>query len=130
MGDVGDVDLQLEVAVVEAADGDGIVEVARGFAVDGDDGEIAEVASGAGFGRVDDGLNRLCCGQDFWRKAVRQMEFANDDFDVYAEVVLVAEDLDDFATGILSGAGPVGDFDVDYYVFKVVPGGAAGGSFA
>ena len=47
MGHVGDVDLQFVVAVCEIADVDGIVEVASGFAVDGDDGEIAVVAAAA-----------------------------------------------------------------------------------
>jgi hypothetical protein len=57
------------------------------------------------------------------------VEFADDDFDVDAEIILETDDLDDFAAGVLSGAGPVGDFDVDYDIFEVVPGGAAGGSF-
>jgi hypothetical protein len=37
LGDVGDVDLQLPVAVGQALDVDGVIEVAGGFAVDGDD---------------------------------------------------------------------------------------------
>ena len=42
---VGDVDLQFVVAVFELADVDGIVEIARGFSVDGDDGKVAVVAA-------------------------------------------------------------------------------------
>ena len=38
-------DLQFVVAVCELPDVDGVVEVAGGFAVDGDDGEIAVVAA-------------------------------------------------------------------------------------
>ena len=38
LGNVGDVDLQLEISVCESADRDGVVEVTRGFSVDGDDG--------------------------------------------------------------------------------------------
>ena len=45
VADVGDVDLEFEVAVGEGLDEDGVVEVAGGFAVDGDDGEVAEVAA-------------------------------------------------------------------------------------
>ncbi len=45
--DVRDVHLQLEVAVRQRADVDGVVEIARGFAVDGDDGQIAEIAAPA-----------------------------------------------------------------------------------
>ena len=43
---VGDVDLQFEIAVRHAAHGDGIVEVARGFAVDGDDGQACGSRAG------------------------------------------------------------------------------------
>ena len=46
VADVGDVDLEFEVAVGEGLDEDGVVEVAGGFAVDGDDGEVAEVSAG------------------------------------------------------------------------------------
>jgi hypothetical protein len=45
VGDVGDVDLQLGVAVGERADQDSVIEVAGGLAVDGDDGERTEVFS-------------------------------------------------------------------------------------
>lgn len=43
VADVGDVDLQGVVAVGEEIDEDGVVEVAGGFAIDGDDGEVAEI---------------------------------------------------------------------------------------
>ena len=59
MGDVGDVDLEFVVAVGESADGDGVVEVAGGFAVDGDDGELAEIAAVAEFVAGDDGVRLL-----------------------------------------------------------------------
>ena len=45
LGDVGDVNLQFEVVVRQHADENGVVEVARSFAVDGDDGKVAEVAA-------------------------------------------------------------------------------------
>jgi len=38
VGDVGNVDLKLVVAVFQDANEHGVVEVAGGFAVDGDDG--------------------------------------------------------------------------------------------
>ncbi len=44
MRDVRDVDLQLEMAVRQARDVHGVVEIARCFAVNGDDGQIAEIA--------------------------------------------------------------------------------------
>ena len=98
MGNVGDVDLQFVVAVFELADVDGVVEIARGFSVDGDDGELAVVAAMAqGFGG-----NAGCVGRfvgryqglgffdHFGREAVGQVKFADDDFDVDAEVVFFA----------------------------------------
>jgi hypothetical protein len=47
------------------------------------------------------------------------VEFANDDFYVYAEVIFSAEYLDYFAARALRGAWPVGDFYVYYYAFEV-----------
>ena len=51
MADVGDVDVQREVAVGQAIDPDGIVEIARGFAIDGDDVHAAEIAAAGQFAR-------------------------------------------------------------------------------
>ena len=42
---VGDVHLQLAVAVRQRADVNGVVEIARRFAVNGDDGQVAEIAA-------------------------------------------------------------------------------------
>ena len=61
---------------------------------------------------------------------MRQMKFADDDFDVDAEIVFVAEDLDHASARILRGRRPVGDLDVDDDAFEIVPFGAAGGFFA
>jgi len=44
VGHVCDVYLEFVVAAIDLLDGDGVVEVARRFAVDRDDGESAEVA--------------------------------------------------------------------------------------
>ena len=57
---------------------------------------------------------------------MRQMKFADHDFDVDAEIVFAAEDFDDASAGILRGGGPVGDFDVDDYAFEIVPVGRGG----
>jgi len=54
VGDVGDVDLQLVVSVFQDANQDGVVEVAGGFAVDSDNGEVAVVAAVAEFVGADD----------------------------------------------------------------------------
>ena len=64
------------------------------------------------------------------RKAVGQVKFADDDFDVDAEVVLFAENFDNAAARILRGAGPVGDFHVHYDAFEVLLAGVDGGFVA
>ena len=50
---------------------------------------------------------------------MRQMKFADRDFYVDAEIVLAAEDLDNFAAGLLRGGGPVGNLYVDYKAFEI-----------
>ena len=50
---------------------------------------------------------------------MRQVEFADRDLDVDAEVIFAAEDFGDAAAGILRGARPVGDFYVDDDAFEV-----------
>ena len=127
---VGDVDLQLEVTVGEITHGDGVVEIARGFSVDGDDGKGAEVAAVAKFLRRNNSGDVLRLFESRRGKVVRQVKLADGDFDIDAEVVLEAEDFDDASAGILRGRGPVGDFDVNYHAFKIVPCGAVSGFLA
>ncbi len=128
--DVGDVDLEFEIIVSEYADEDGVVEVAGGFSVDGDDGEIAEVAAALEFARREFRLGPVALRRGRLREVMRQVEFADHDFDVYAEIVFAAEDFGNASAGVLGGGGPVGDFDVDDYAFEIVPVGAARGFVA
>ena len=55
LGDVGDVYVQFAVAIREHVHVNGVVEVARGFSVDGDDGKRAEVAAAMQLVTGDDG---------------------------------------------------------------------------
>ncbi len=103
LGDVGDVDLEFEIVVGEDADEDGVVEVAGGFSVDGDDGERAEVAAVAEFVAGDCGGDLLRFFERGGGEMVREVEFADDDFYVDAEVVFAAEDFDDSAARVLRG---------------------------
>ena len=130
MGYVSDVDLQLEIVVGKQADVDGIVEVTGGFAVDGYDGQIAEVAAALEFARRNRGEDALRFFERGCREKMGEMEFADDDFYVDAEIILAAQDLDHLAAGVLRGARPVGDFYVDYDAFEVGPVGTSGGFFA
>ena len=56
---------------------------------------------------------------------MRQVELADDDLDVHAEVVFVAENLDDAAARILGRRGPVGDLHIHHQAFEIVPLAAA-----
>ena len=124
--DVGDVDLKFVVTVGEIADEDGIVKVAGGFTIDGDDGEVAEIAAALEFGGRNRGGDGAGFGDDGGRKVVGQVVLADDDLNIDAEVVFVAEDFDKAATGILRGGGPAGDLAIDDETFQVFPVTAAG----
>ncbi len=89
MRHVRNVYLQLEVAIRHATYGDRVVEVARSFAVDGDDRKRAVIAPMAQLARRNHRIELLRLLQYLDRKAVRQVKLANDDFDVHAEVVFI-----------------------------------------
>src|ERR1019366_3056662 len=57
---------------------------------------------------------------------MRQMELANDDLNVHAEVVFGAENLDYAAARALCRRGPVGNLHVNHQTFEIVPLAAAG----
>ena len=103
VADIGDVDLELPVSVGERLDENGVVEVAGGFAVDGHDGEAAEVLAESQFfvGEGGDGLGGGVGGfcQDVGGEDVGEMVLADDDLDVDTEVVGVAENFEDAALG-------------------------------
>ena len=118
-GDVGDVYLELIRIVGELGDEDGIVEVVGGFAVDGDDGQVAEVAAGGDDFGIEMG-DFAGFGEDGFGEDVREMVFADHHLDVDAEVIGIAEDLDDAAAGGTVGGREVGDLDIDDESFEIV----------
>src|ERR1700691_890073 len=120
-------DLQLEIAVVEMAHNDGVVEIARCLSVDSDDGQGAEVAAMVKFCRRDDGWDVLRLFQRGCGKMMRQMELADGDLDVDAEVVLPSQNLNDSAPRTLRGRWPVSNLNVNHHAFKVIPLRASSG---
>ena len=103
---------------VVVVDENGVVEVAGGLAIDGDDGQVAEVAAvGDDFG-VEMG-DSAGFGENLVGKDAREMVLADDHLDVDAEVVGMAENFDDLAAGGTSGRGPGGDFNVDDETFEI-----------
>ena len=61
----------------------------------------------------------MCLREHFRRETMRQMKLTNDDLDIDAEIVFVAQDLDYSPSWILSGRRPVGDFYIDDYTFEI-----------
>src|ERR1700719_19900 len=99
MGDVGDVYLEMPAAVGAAFDVNSVVEIAGGFAVDGDDGEGAKIFAALVFCFGDGNGAARSFLQDFGGKRVRDVMLANDDFDIDAEVAGAAENFDDASGG-------------------------------
>ena len=99
---------------------DGVVEVARRFAVDGDDVHAAEVAPALAVPRAAI-TSGMACGllHHLRREAVRQVVLADDDLDVDAEIVRVAQDLDHAAHGALAALGELEQLDVDDHAVQV-----------
>src|SRR3984893_16739274 len=95
MRDVGDVYLKMPAAVGAALYVNGVIEIAGGVAVDGDDGEVAKIFAALAFCFGEGncpayGLLKQCGG-----KCVREVMLTNDDFDVDAEVAGAAKDFHD-----------------------------------
>ena len=119
--DVGDVHAQPVVAVLQPLDRDGVVEVARVLAVDGDRhpgpevrpaGEVALADLGSELARLGDGLLAV---------RVRDAVLADDDLGVDAGGIDVADDLDDLADRSARSRRPSRDRGRDHVVRLRVP---------
>ena len=103
------------------ADENSVVEVLGGFAVDGNDGQLAKIAAAGGFLLVQvSGGARLL--ENLGRENMGQMMLADDDFDVHTKIVFPAQDLDDPAARGTGRGRPVGDFHVDHHALQVRSG--------
>jgi hypothetical protein len=112
MRDVGDVYLKFEVSVGEKSHADGVVEIARRFAVNGDDSEVPEIAASRelGFCYFLFFVSRF--GQNVVGENVGQVMLANYDFDVHADFAGSAENFQDASDGREATLGIAPDFDV------------------
>ena len=61
---------------------------------------------------------------------MRQVVFADNDFDIHAEIVFIAENLNHAPSRILCSRWPIRDLNINDDVFKIGPFGAHGYSFA
>ncbi|HXN86374.1 MAG TPA: hypothetical protein VN867_09890 [Candidatus Binataceae bacterium] len=104
--------MKLEISVGEQFHANGVVEVARRFAVNGDDGEIAKITAPGQLGFCDFLFFVSRFGQNFVGKNVRQVMLANDDFDVHADFAWAAENFQDASDRREATFGITPDFDV------------------
>jgi hypothetical protein len=113
VADVGDVDIEAEIAFRQLFNPNSIVEVAGGFAINGHHIKAAEIASDGNLF----GGNRLACTlrllDYFGGKAVREMMLADRDFDIDAEIVNVTEDLDNAPRGVRIAIRELENFNVN-----------------
>src|ERR1035437_2081550 len=115
---VGAVDVQGEVAVREATDPDGVVEIACRLAIDDHDRHVAEVAAPLDVGLGDPSGHRLRLLDDLGRELVGQVVLADDDLHVDAKIVGVAEDFDHAADRGRAALGILQHFDVDHHAVQ------------
>ena len=113
--------LQLEIAILEFCNQHGIVKVTRGFAVDGHNRQGTKIAPPMKFAQRNDRGRVLRLLEGASGKVMRQVKLPDGDFNIYAEVILAAEDLDDSSSRILCRRGPVSNFDVDHNTFQIIP---------
>src|SRR5947207_12718536 len=113
--------LKLEVAIIQTVNRNSVIEIARGFTVNGDDWELPEIAPLVQLARGDQWLDRFGLLQHLCRKLVRQVEFADYDFYVHPKIIRITATFDRAAARSARRRGPVSDFDVHNYVLEIIP---------
>src|SRR5580693_910748 len=91
---------------------DGVVKIASRLAINGDDGEAAEIAAAYDVGGSDLLLRGARFGEHFVGENMRQVMLANDDFDVHADFAGAAKNFDDASYGCQAAFGMARDFHV------------------
>ena len=114
VGDVRDMHAEPEVAVRQPLDRDRVVEVARGFAVDGHRGPAAEVPPSELVARTDPRSRAPGFGQRRRPVLVGQLVLADDQPRVHAGRVDIAEHRGDAADRVARGRGPARDLDLHH----------------
>src|SRR5215472_7550484 len=94
LGDVSDVHLKMP-AVPSAFDVNGVIEIARGFAIDGHNRQMAKIFTSRAFGLADGPGAKLRFLEDLAREGMRQVMLSDDDFGVYTEFAWTTQNLDD-----------------------------------
>ena len=98
-----------------------VIEIARSFAIDGHDWKLPKIAPLVQLARGDQWLDSFGFLQHLCRKLVGEVEFPNDDFDVYTEIVSVTKNFSYAAAWALGCSGPIGDFDIHDHILEIIP---------
>jgi hypothetical protein len=110
VGDVGDVDANLHVAIGKFPERDGVVEIAGGVGVDGDDEVATKIfPSDRAIGKFDGGKG-FGLGESFGRESGGEIEFPDDGKDIDAWIGGAAEAFDQEAFGVGSSIFPIDQF--------------------
>jgi len=111
---VGDVDTDLHVIVREFPEGYGVVEIAGGIGVDGDNEVAAEIfPADRAIGEFDGGKG-FGLGEGFGRESCGEIEFPDDGKDIDAWIGGAAEAFYEEAFGVGSAIFPVDQFCDDF----------------
>src|SRR6266446_8182479 len=92
---IGDVNFEVPAAISAMLYVDGVVEIARGLSIDGDDRQVAEILAARTLGFTHGLRATLRFIQNFAGEYMREMMLADDDFGVNAEIAGTPENLDD-----------------------------------
>ena len=115
-------DLQRVIAVGQPVHPHGVVEIAGGFAVDGDDVEFAKIAAAGDLFVRDAAGNGSRLIEHVIGKMMRDVMRADQDFDVDAEVVRMAQHLDDAAGRAVAVFAEIQNFGGDDHAFQILDG--------
>jgi hypothetical protein len=100
-------------------DEDRIIKIACRFAVNGHDGQVAEVAARDDLASVEMGYGSRFF-QNVFREDAREMVLANDHLDIDSEIFFVAEHFNHAAPRRAVLLGPVRDFYIDNQALKII----------
>ena len=92
---IGDVHFEVPAAVGAMFDEDGVVEIARGLSIDGDDRQVAEIFAARTLSFTHGLRAMLRFIQNFAGEYMREMMLADDDFGVDPEIAGTPENFDD-----------------------------------
>ncbi len=118
MSHVGDMNLEMP-ACGAAFDIDGIIKIARGFAVDGDDGQVAEIATAFALGMSHGTRDLMGLLQDVRREPMRQVMLPDQNFHVDAKLSGPAEQFYNAASRRDASSRESSDLDVYNRAFEL-----------